>query len=318
MAPEFEKLIDENDFGIEPAALRAIISVESAGDAFWNIGPVIRFEGHIFYRLLDGNKRIAAVEQGLASPTVGGVKNPSTAQGRYDLLSRARKIDSNAAIQATSWGLGQILGTNYKALGYSTPALFEADTHTYSGQLHQLMMFIKVNDLIKYLDKKDWASFAKAYNGPAYKKNAYDKKLATAYKKFSLQGPVLAESNDTIEFQKKLSTLLKIQLDFDGVIGAQTVNAVKQFQAAHGLTVDGALGPLTKQAINEAYAQRTTQADQKTTSLSASGAVIAGTLSQAADKIEPLKDFSPILMYLFVGLVIAGVFFAVRPMIWKQ
>ncbi|NBT89135.1 MAG: DUF3380 domain-containing protein, partial [Flavobacteriaceae bacterium] len=35
------------------------------------------------------------------------------------------------------------------------------------------------------LKAKDWAGFAKGYNGPAYAKNAYDTKLAGAYANFN-------------------------------------------------------------------------------------------------------------------------------------
>ena len=34
------------------------------------------------------------------------------------------------------------------------------------------------------LQKQDWATFAKLYNGPAYKKNNYDSKLANAYARY--------------------------------------------------------------------------------------------------------------------------------------
>ncbi len=39
-------------------------------------------------------------------------------------------------------------------------------------------------------------------------------------------------------------------LDVDGIFGAQTENAVKEFQTYYGLDVDGIVGPLTWQAIN--------------------------------------------------------------------
>lgn len=46
-----------------------------------------------------------------------------------------------------------------------------------------------LNDTIRYyyneLQRKDWAGFARGYNGPGYAKNRYDIKLANAYKKYS-------------------------------------------------------------------------------------------------------------------------------------
>lgn len=43
--------------------------------------------------------------------------------------------------------------------------------------------FIQSNRLDTYLRNKDWAGFAKGYNGPAYAENQYDKKLEKAYHK---------------------------------------------------------------------------------------------------------------------------------------
>ena len=37
------------------------------------------------------------------------------------------------------------------------------------------------------LRKRDWAAFAKAYNGAGYKKNGYDTKLEAAYDRFARQ-----------------------------------------------------------------------------------------------------------------------------------
>ncbi|WP_426772988.1 N-acetylmuramidase domain-containing protein, partial [Pseudomonas aeruginosa] len=46
----------------------------------------------------------------------------------------------------------------------------------------------KTNPAIhKALKSKDWAEFARRYNGPDYKKNNYDVKLAEAYQSFKLE-----------------------------------------------------------------------------------------------------------------------------------
>ena len=44
--------------------------------------------------------------------------------------------------------------------------------------------YIKVNNLVDELQRKDWAVFAKGYNGVAYKRNNYDEKLRQAYNKY--------------------------------------------------------------------------------------------------------------------------------------
>jgi hypothetical protein len=41
--------------------------------------------------------------------------------------------------------------------------------------------FLKNRDILKYLQSKEWDKFAKLYNGPRFKENKYDEKLAKAY-----------------------------------------------------------------------------------------------------------------------------------------
>ena len=57
------------------------------------------------------------------------------------------------------------------------------------------------------------------------------------------EGPVIKEC------QKKLRELGYITFKPDGVLGKTTVSAIKAFQRANGLTVDGALGPVTRDKI---------------------------------------------------------------------
>jgi hypothetical protein len=46
--------------------------------------------------------------------------------------------------------------------------------------------FIKINPgMLAALRAKDWAKFAKLYNGPEYMKNNYHTKLALAYASFT-------------------------------------------------------------------------------------------------------------------------------------
>jgi hypothetical protein len=44
--------------------------------------------------------------------------------------------------------------------------------------------FLLKNKLLDLLRKKQWASFARKYNGPAYQTNKYDVKLEKAYLKY--------------------------------------------------------------------------------------------------------------------------------------
>ncbi|TIM18555.1 MAG: N-acetylmuramidase family protein, partial [Mesorhizobium sp.] len=52
-------------------------------------------------------------------------------------------------------------------------------------QLAAAVNFIAANRLDDKLRKHDWAGFAKGYNGASYRKNAYDTRLADAFRKWS-------------------------------------------------------------------------------------------------------------------------------------
>lgn len=181
-------------YNIEPAALLAVVEVESAGTPFWRVDgrelPPIRFEGHWFNKLLKGQKRSRAQAMGLANPKVGGVKNPVRWEARYDLLHRAKQIDEEAALKATSWGLGQVMGFNYRKLGFSNvKELVAMNEKGVTGQIEVMARYIKAFGLVDELQKKDWLAFAHAYNGPAARKYGYDKKIAKAYARYASAPP---------------------------------------------------------------------------------------------------------------------------------
>lgn len=55
------------------------------------------------------------------------------------------------------------------------------------SEADQLMLFVaylEKRKLQEYLRNKDWAGFARRYNGPAYAENKYDQKLEAAYNKY--------------------------------------------------------------------------------------------------------------------------------------
>lgn len=174
------------DMGIEPAALLAVAQVESGGNALMEGLCPIRWEGHYFWRLTSGQTRETAVAAGIADPKAGVVRNPKSMKARHDLLSQARQIDDEAALQSCSWGLGQVMGAHWKALGYeSARDLADRAMSGIDGQVELMTRFIKHKGLTNDLNSHNWASFAKVYNGPNYGANQYDTKLAAAYDEFS-------------------------------------------------------------------------------------------------------------------------------------
>ncbi|WP_254592822.1 N-acetylmuramidase family protein [Bacteroides sp. Marseille-P8574] len=193
------RLIDE-DFtqvaellGCEPAALKAVQQVETGGrGGFFSPGrPAILFEGHIFWTQLkkrgrnpedyvkgNGNILYPKWEKGHYK---GGI-------GEYDRLEQARKINREAADASASWGMFQIMGFNYAACGEESIESFVRSMC--ESEFKQLLLtanFLKKNSqMLQALQARDWAVFAKCYNGPAYAQNRYDVKLEAAYQKYSL------------------------------------------------------------------------------------------------------------------------------------
>jgi len=54
-----------------------------------------------------------------------------------------------------------------------------------AGQLAVFLRFCRGKNIVRYLASKDWARFAYYYNGADYARNAYDTKMAAAYRRFS-------------------------------------------------------------------------------------------------------------------------------------
>ena len=197
--------------GVETAALRAVHEVEAKGNGFLASGePVILFERHIFYRKLremnypNLAKLFFARRPDLCNTSAGGYGKTSEQHNRLkqaqDLLlqvlplldpnkSSDKKIIEQVracALMACSWGIGQVMGMNWESLGYPSLQQFINDMYESEGkQLEAMCRFIKVNGLVDEMQRHDWVTFARVYNGVAYRKNQYDTKLAKAYAKFA-------------------------------------------------------------------------------------------------------------------------------------
>ena len=86
------------------------------------------------------------------------------------------------ALEATSWGLGQIMGSNHVAAGYESAAeMVAAFLDSEESQLAGAVAFIRANHLDDELRGHQWAAFARGYNGPAYASHGYHTKLAARF-----------------------------------------------------------------------------------------------------------------------------------------
>lgn len=176
-------------YGIEFAALKAVIQVEASGQGFLPDGkPKILFEPHIFHRLLTNKNYITIRNRAKAeNPRIcyfsWGAYPYGKVSEQHDRLAIASKYDRDTALESCSWGMGQVMGFHWQALGYPTlQAFVNAMYKDEAAQVDCMCRFIKVNGLIDELQRKDWTGFARGYNGAGFAKNQYDKKLAAAYR----------------------------------------------------------------------------------------------------------------------------------------
>lgn len=165
----------------EIEAIMAVAEVESSGSGFLVDGrPKILYERHIFHRLTLG--KWSASHPHISNSKAGGYGKAGVHQ--HNRLEEAAKLDRASALQACSWGKFQILGENWRDLKYKSLQEFVNCMYRSEAEhLDSFVRFIKRNNLDRYLRDKDWKSFARRYNGPAYARNQYDIKMANAYKK---------------------------------------------------------------------------------------------------------------------------------------
>ena len=172
---------------VSPAAILAINEVESLGSGFLADGrPVILFERHVMYqRLKAAGRDVDAINYPeLVNPKRGGYRGGAQEWFRLEL---ARQIDRAAADESASWGKFQIMGYHWQTCGFDSIEAFAAAMAKSEAQHLAAFVALVLADqaLHKALKARKWGEVAKLYNGPAYKENLYDTKLARAYERHS-------------------------------------------------------------------------------------------------------------------------------------
>lgn len=165
--------------GIEVACAVAVLYVESGGEGFGVDGrPIIRFENHQFWKYWGKNNvdvfnahfqyspkarwkehRFRKQKDGTWEDFHGNQKK------EWRVLNFARKLDDSAALKSMSMGAPQIMGFNYKKIGYATVqemfSFFSRDV-----RYHVLGLFDFMDTaMLEALKKLDFRAFAKRYNG---------------------------------------------------------------------------------------------------------------------------------------------------------
>jgi peptidoglycan hydrolase-like protein with peptidoglycan-binding domain len=240
--------------GVQQSILWTVVTVETAGCGFLrDRRPVVLFERHEFRRRTAG--RYDASSPDISGPP-GGYGQGGANQ--YDRLDRAIRLDRRAALESTSWGLGQIMGYNAKLAGYADAAsMVEQFCKGEDAQLLGMANFIRNSKLHLALNRQAWADFARGYNGPAYAKNQYDQKLSDVYARLEARGlPDLG-------LRAVQLLLLYEGLDpgpVDGFTGPRTRAAIARFRAGNNLgdaetSDDGLLAALMARLPGAAAAQ---------------------------------------------------------------
>lgn len=174
--------------GVLLASVKAVNAVESRGSGFLDDGrPAILLERHVAYRRAkEADLPVDMLTMryaNLVNPKRGGYAGGAAEWSRFDNL---RSVTSHQiAVEACSWGLFQVMGYHWQALGYASAEDFHRCMKTSEAdQLDAFVRFVLLDPALhKALKAKKWAEFARLYNGPAYKENLYDAKLAAAYAK---------------------------------------------------------------------------------------------------------------------------------------
>lgn len=163
--------------------IRVLGAVESQGVGFLKNGKAkILYERHrMFFYLGQAKGKAFANAQAKKTPNLvnsksGGYKGN---EAEYTRLSLAMNIHKDSALMSTSWGQFQIMGENWKNLGYTSLQEFvDQQQISESLQMEAFLRFIEWKPgLLAALQKQDWHTVFTLYNGKNYKKLGYQAKF---------------------------------------------------------------------------------------------------------------------------------------------
>lgn len=188
----YSSLTDEDyqivaeELDVEVAAIKAVVRIEAGStlQGFFAPGvPVINFDRSMYNRAKPASSAKAAANTKIPD----GIKS-SYGRKEWQQLVNARKVNIDKANMGTFWGMFQIGGFNYKLCGCSSVQEF-VDRMSFSEfeQLQLFASFIKNTGMLSDLRAKNWAGFARKYNGASYKARGYHTRMAREYQKYKAQ-----------------------------------------------------------------------------------------------------------------------------------
>lgn len=145
--------------GVDEAFLRAIAEKEGGSKGFYLNGkPVVRMENHILEKYFNGMGKSFDADAKYGPNKVGSAE--------YDRFAAALKDNRNAAIYSTSFGAFQVMGFNAIPIGYkSLEEFFQKMSTSADDQFDAMVRFIKYKNLVPLIKARNYAGFAKVYNG---------------------------------------------------------------------------------------------------------------------------------------------------------
>ena len=187
------------ELGIDVEIALAVICVESGGSGFSSDGKmIIRFENHVFYTYFGAksdedkkkydehftfdskNRRDGHKYRAKKSDEWKTSHNGQATE--WESLEIARSLSETNALYSISMGAPQVMGFNYKSIGYSSvKEMFDAFSKDIRYHIMALFDFCTAKSTrVQYLLTGDFLSFAKEYNGLTAPE-AYEKRLNQYY-----------------------------------------------------------------------------------------------------------------------------------------
>lgn len=187
---DFRIVAEEID--VEPAAIKAVVSIEAGSQmkGFWAPGvPVINFDPSMYARFRTRAKDKSGQKDATVPPGLSGYAHKEWTQ-----LVNARRVNSQGADMGTFWGMFQIGGFNYRQCGCESIEEFvELMSYSELEQLELFVAFITNGGMLGDLRARNWAGFARKYNGPGYARRGYHTRMAAAYKRFKAKEAEMPE-----------------------------------------------------------------------------------------------------------------------------
>lgn len=178
---DFEEVAAE--LGVEVAAIKAVVEIEAGRthEGFAAPGkPLINFDLSMFRRF--ATRRGVNLSKYSKSHSVVFASSRGSQTRAHRRLEAAKSINPHAAVEGTFWGMFQIGGFNWKKCGAENIDDFVCRmSRSERDQLEMFASFISSTGLVKHLKTKNWAAFARGYNGPGYAKRSYHTRMAQAY-----------------------------------------------------------------------------------------------------------------------------------------